>query len=75
MEFDDEDRPLSESNARARGKIAGTAAPAPSVSKTVSKSSAPCATRESEVRGNPPFTAGFSMERTGIEPVTSGLQS
>jgi hypothetical protein len=24
---------------------------------------------------NPLFTEGFSMERTGIEPVTSGLQS
>jgi hypothetical protein len=31
-----------------------------------------CKSRERE---NPPFSSGFSVERTGIEPVTSGLQS
>jgi hypothetical protein len=33
----------------------------------------PCA--HTMAKRNPPFPEGFSVERTGIEPVTSGLQS
>jgi hypothetical protein len=35
---------------------------------------ASCTICKMPVPRNPPFPAGFSVERTGIEPVTSGLQ-
>jgi hypothetical protein len=47
----------------------------PRVSKTVSRAEHPVGPANSRQRGNLPFPAGFSVERTGIEPVTSGLQS